>query len=188
MGRGQAARVAPGGVGAASWGLCAAGPGLLNGPSCSAAPIFQGLGAESAPCPCPLRSSCPRPRQAGRSSARGHTPPPPPPTHTRTHTHTRTTHTGPRPRPPPAGSVAWSHDGAYMATRCDSMPTAVWVWETSRLELASLLLQARPVRCAQWCPATNRLVVSTGAAGRLRYGCGQRAERLQSMAGKKLQS
>lgn len=64
----------------------------------------------------------------------------------------------------PAGSVAWSHDGSYIATRCDSMPTAVWVWETSRLELASLLLQARPVRSAQWCPASNRLVVSTGNA------------------------
>lgn len=74
------------------------------------------------------------------------------------------------PRPPTdkpnpklgVGSVAWSHDGSYIATRCDSMPTAVWVWETSRLELASLLLQARPVRSAQWCPASNRLVVSTG--------------------------
>lgn len=44
------------------------------------------------------------------------------------------------------------------------MPHAVWIWETSRLELASLLVQARPVRAAEWCPATNRLVVCTGGA------------------------
>ena len=38
----------------------------------------------------------------------------------------------------------------------------VWIWDTATLELASLLLQARPVRAASWCPATNRLVVCTG--------------------------
>ena len=63
-----------------------------------------------------------------------------------------------------AGSVSWSFDGSFIATRCDSMPHAVWVWETSRLELASMLVQARPVRAAQWCPATNRLVVCTGSS------------------------
>ena len=61
-----------------------------------------------------------------------------------------------------AGSVAWSCDGSFLDTRCDSMPNAVWIWETSRLELASLLLQARPVRAVQWCPVDNRLVVCTG--------------------------
>ncbi|KAL4858112.1 WD repeat-containing protein [Chlorella vulgaris] len=60
------------------------------------------------------------------------------------------------------GSVSWSFDGSYIATRCDSMPSAVWIWETSRLELASLLLQTRSVRSLQWCPSDNRLVVCTG--------------------------
>jgi WD40 repeat protein len=58
--------------------------------------------------------------------------------------------------------VSWSFDGSYIATRCDSMPSAVWIWETSRLELASLLLQTRSVRSLQWCPSDNRLVVCTG--------------------------
>ena len=63
---------------------------------------------------------------------------------------------------PLAGSVAWSFDGSYIATRCDSMPGAVWIWETSRLELSALLLQTRVVRAMQWCPTSNRLVVCTG--------------------------
>jgi WD40 repeat protein len=58
--------------------------------------------------------------------------------------------------------VAWSHDGSFMATRCDSMPSAVWVWETGRLELACLLLQTRAVRAFAWCPTQNRLVLCTG--------------------------
>ena len=65
---------------------------------------------------------------------------------------------------PAAGSVAWSHDGSFIATRCDSMPHAVWVWETRSLALASLLVQARPVRAAAWCPASHRLVLCTGEA------------------------
>jgi WD40 repeat protein len=42
------------------------------------------------------------------------------------------------------------------------MPSAVWIWETSRLELTSLLLQTRVVRAVQWCPTSNRLVICTG--------------------------
>ena len=60
--------------------------------------------------------------------------------------------------------MAWSHDGAFIATRCDSMPHAVWVWETGSLQLCSLLVQARPVRAAAWCPTSARLVVCTGDA------------------------
>lgn len=55
-----------------------------------------------------------------------------------------------------AGTVAWSHDGSYVLTRCDSMPSALWVWDTARLELAALLQQAHPVKCAEWDPASNR--------------------------------
>lgn len=58
--------------------------------------------------------------------------------------------------------MSWSFDGSYIATRCDSMPSVVWIWETSRLELASLLLHTRVVRAVQWCPTSNRLVICTG--------------------------
>jgi WD40 repeat protein len=66
--------------------------------------------------------------------------------------------------PPSAGAVAWSFDGSFLATRSDSQPSAVWVWDTSRLELAALLLQTRAVRAMQWCPVSNQLVICTGAS------------------------
>ena len=40
----------------------------------------------------------------------------------------------------------------------------VWVWDTSRLELASVLVQTRPVRQARWDPSSNRLVLCTGTS------------------------
>lgn len=40
----------------------------------------------------------------------------------------------------------------------------VWVWDTSRLELASVLVQARAVRATQWDPTSNRLVICTGGS------------------------
>ncbi|GAB4821177.1 hypothetical protein N2152v2_008223 [Parachlorella kessleri] len=61
------------------------------------------------------------------------------------------------------GCISWSHDGSYVLTRCDSMPSAVWVWDTSRLELAAVLTQTQAVKCAEWDPASNRLAVCTGS-------------------------
>ena len=34
------------------------------------------------------------------------------------------------------GALSWSFDSQFLATRNDSMPTAVWVWDLSRLSLA----------------------------------------------------
>lgn len=65
--------------------------------------------------------------------------------------------------PCPAVSISWSFDGSYMLTRCEAMPTTLWLWETSTLELASVIVQARPIRAAEWDPTTNRLVICTGA-------------------------
>ena len=68
------------------------------------------------------------------------------------------------------GAAAWSHDGSYLLTRCEDMPTTLWVWETSRLELASVIVQARPIRAAEWDPSSNRLVVATGCGEGAREG------------------
>ena len=63
-----------------------------------------------------------------------------------------------------AGLVAWSSDGQLLATRCDTYPTAVFVWDLPRLQLAALLLHLAPVRDMAWDPATSRLALCTGAA------------------------
>lgn len=64
------------------------------------------------------------------------------------------------------GLVSFSPDCRYLATRNDNMPTAVWVWDMLRLQLAVLLLQSRAVTDMQWDPQQSRLAISAGA-GRL---------------------
>lgn len=60
------------------------------------------------------------------------------------------------------GLMAWSGDGKYLATRNDNMPTALWVWDMARLELAAVLLQIEHVKGAAWDPNHHRLAVVTG--------------------------
>lgn len=59
------------------------------------------------------------------------------------------------------GVVVWSADERYVATRHESAPAAVWIWDVGRLCLAALLLHRAPVRCLAWDCAGRRLAVST---------------------------
>ena len=56
----------------------------------------------------------------------------------------------------------------YLATRNDNMPTAVWIWDMSRLELCATLLQIEHVRALAWDPHHHRLAVVTGKGTRAR--------------------
>lgn len=60
------------------------------------------------------------------------------------------------------GSVSFSVDCRYMATKNDNMPNAVWIWDVARLRLAVLLLQTNPVREFLWDPQKSRLAICTG--------------------------
>ena len=60
------------------------------------------------------------------------------------------------------GTVLFSPDSRYVATRNDNMSAAVWVWDVAKLRLAALLLQTLPVREAKWDPRQARLAVCTG--------------------------
>lgn len=60
------------------------------------------------------------------------------------------------------GSVAFSPDSRYVATKNDNMPQAVWVWSVTSLKLSVLLLQTAPVREFKWDPTQSRLAVCTG--------------------------
>lgn len=60
------------------------------------------------------------------------------------------------------GSVLFSPDSKYMATKNDNMPNAVWIWDVFQLRLAVLLLQLNPVREMAWDPQQSRLAVCTG--------------------------
>ncbi|GBG89539.1 hypothetical protein CBR_g49329 [Chara braunii] len=67
----------------------------------------------------------------------------------------------PNPKQGP-GLLAWSADSRFVCTRNDNMPTAMWIWDVSRLELAAVLLQKEPIRAAAWDPLHPRLILCTG--------------------------
>ncbi|KAG0604314.1 hypothetical protein M758_10G161700 [Ceratodon purpureus] len=60
------------------------------------------------------------------------------------------------------GLMAWSADSRYLFTRNDNMPTALWIWDVARLELASLLIHKDPIRAAAWDPIFPRVAICTG--------------------------
>ncbi|KAF2138127.1 uncharacterized protein K452DRAFT_329023 [Aplosporella prunicola CBS 121167] len=55
--------------------------------------------------------------------------------------------------------VAFNADGSLIATRDDSMPTSVWLWDLSRLAARTVLIQHSPVKSLQWHPSIPNLVL-----------------------------
>jgi hypothetical protein len=55
---------------------------------------------------------------------------------------------------PPTGIslLDWSFDSLYLATRCDSMPTAVWIWDMTTFDLHTVLIQLNPVKTFKFAP------------------------------------
>ncbi|XP_059461014.1 uncharacterized protein LOC132190135 isoform X1 [Corylus avellana] len=62
------------------------------------------------------------------------------------------------------GLMSWSNDSQYICTRNDSMPTALWIWDICRLELAAILVQKEAIRAVAWDPTCTRLVLCTGSS------------------------
>ncbi|XP_026966234.1 WD repeat-containing protein WRAP73 isoform X7 [Sagmatias obliquidens] len=60
------------------------------------------------------------------------------------------------------GALAFSPDNCFLATRSDSVPTAVWIWDIQKLRLLAVLEQLSAVRCFQWHPRQARLAICTG--------------------------
>jgi hypothetical protein len=44
------------------------------------------------------------------------------------------------------------------------MPSVVWVWDTQKLALASLMVQMEAVRCCKWDPLRVRFALCTATA------------------------
>ena len=66
--------------------------------------------------------------------------------------------------------VIWSPDGTFLATKCDDRPNVIWIWDSTKLELASVLVQTSAVRSAEWIPARS---TGNGREGnRLALVCG----------------
>jgi hypothetical protein len=63
-----------------------------------------------------------------------------------------------------AGLMSWSNDSQYVCTRNDSMPTALWIWDICRLELAAILVQKEAIKAVAWDPTCTRLMLCTGSS------------------------
>lgn len=60
------------------------------------------------------------------------------------------------------GTVTFSTDNKYMATKNDCMPNAVWIWDMIKMKLTSIVVQANPVRSFHWDYSETRLGIVTG--------------------------
>ena len=65
---------------------------------------------------------------------------------------------------PPIGIqlMEWSFDSQYLATKCEEMPNAVWIWDVTTLKLTSVLLHIDVVRAFKFAPSSHSLYICTG--------------------------
>lgn len=61
-------------------------------------------------------------------------------------------------------SMEFSKCGRYLASKCDNLPTAVWIWDLYTLKLASIVLHKSSVRQFEWDSTQPRLAIVTGGA------------------------
>ena len=54
------------------------------------------------------------------------------------------------------GLAKFSASGRYLATRCDSVPSAVWIWDMENLSLFSLAVHKCPVVAIEWDPVHTK--------------------------------
>ncbi|KAK7525932.1 uncharacterized protein IWZ02DRAFT_488891 [Phyllosticta citriasiana] len=55
--------------------------------------------------------------------------------------------------------VIFNGDGTLVATRDDSMPTCVWIWDLARLAARTVLIQHAPVKSLSWHPNIPNLLL-----------------------------
>ncbi len=60
------------------------------------------------------------------------------------------------------GTVEWSCDDRYVATRNDNMGETVWIWDAHHLALAAIATTLAPVRMMKWDPRRPRLAFCCG--------------------------
>ena len=58
--------------------------------------------------------------------------------------------------------IAVSKDNRYIACKNELCPTLVWIFDTTRLQIHTVMIQKQEVEHLEWCPKTATLNVSTG--------------------------
>jgi hypothetical protein len=58
--------------------------------------------------------------------------------------------------------MEWSFDSTFLATKCESIPTVVWIWEVNTLELHTVLIHMNQVKSIKFAPNAHQLIIGTG--------------------------
>ncbi|KAG7163726.1 WD repeat-containing protein WRAP73-like [Homarus americanus] len=61
------------------------------------------------------------------------------------------------------GTLLFSRDNRYLATRNDNMPATIWIWSVPKLSLKAVLVHVNPVKEFTWDPRQPRLALCTGS-------------------------
>lgn len=56
-------------------------------------------------------------------------------------------------------TLLYSADGIHLVTRCDDIPTTIWIWDLKKQTIASTLIHHSPVKQFQWHPSIPQLLV-----------------------------
>ena len=59
--------------------------------------------------------------------------------------------------------IAVSYDSRFCATKCETTPNCVWVWDLVEMSLNSLLVQHQEISDFSWNPRTHNLNICSGA-------------------------
>ncbi len=68
------------------------------------------------------------------------------------------------------GVLAFNPDGSLLATRCDSMPSAVWIWSLREMSPIAILVQDWPLKTLRWHPQESGLLVMACTASTVEQG------------------
>ena len=60
------------------------------------------------------------------------------------------------------GTMMFSCDSSYLATKNDNNPNVVWIWDVKKLRLDSVLVLSRGVKVISWDPCETRLATCSG--------------------------
>jgi hypothetical protein len=55
--------------------------------------------------------------------------------------------------------ITFNADGTVLATRDDSTPTTVWIWDLKKLSAAAVLIQHSPIKQLLWHPTVSSLLL-----------------------------
>jgi WD40 repeat protein len=64
-------------------------------------------------------------------------------------------------KPKGVSMMDWSSDNKFLYTRNDDTPNVLWIWETTKLKLSTIITQLEPIKCVEWDPVHPRLALCT---------------------------